>query len=259
MPLRIAVQTVSLGLPLKSALLEAKRLGAEAVEIDARAELNVQELSRTGVRQIRKWLEDLELTVAAVSYPTRRGYNVADELDRRVDATKQAMSVAHALGAPWLINQVGHVPDDSADPTFQLMVDVLRDLGIWSQRAGSVLCAETGSESGAALRRLYDALPTGTIGIALDPGNLVVNGYDIDEAIVALGTDVCHVHVHDGVRDRAAARGMEVQVGRGSVDWPALLGALEERNYRGYFSIERHSDTDAIRDLGNAIKYLRSL
>ncbi len=37
----------------------------------------------------------------------------------------------------------------------------------------------------------------------------------------------------------ARGRGLDVPLGRGSVDYPALLGSLEERGYRGYFTIQR--------------------
>lgn len=259
LPLKIAIQTACLGLPLRAALEQAKRLGATGVEIDARTELDIREMSRTGIRQIRKWLEDLELKVVALSFITRRGYNVTDELDRRVDATQQVMSIAQQLGASWVINQVGLVPDDVNDPEFTLLVEVLRDLGTAGQRHGAILCAETGSESGPALKKLYDALPSGSIGIALDPGNLVVNGHSVDDAITALGSEICHVHVHDGVRDRAAGRGMEVTLGRGSVDWPGVFGALEERNYRGWFSLERRGARAAIDEIGDGVRFLKSM
>ena len=82
--IRVGVQLASLRLPFKQGLLTAARMGAEAVEIDGRSELKADELSRTGVRQVRKMLEDLNLRVSAVTYRTRRGYQVADDLDRRV-------------------------------------------------------------------------------------------------------------------------------------------------------------------------------
>ena len=43
-----------------------RELGAEAVEIDARNELRPEEMSQTGVRQLRKMLEDLNLRVSAI-------------------------------------------------------------------------------------------------------------------------------------------------------------------------------------------------
>jgi L-ribulose-5-phosphate 3-epimerase len=57
----------------------------------------------------------------------------------------------------------------------------------------------------------------------------------------------------------ARGRGLEVPLGRGSVDYPALLGALEERGYRGYFTIQRDTASDPETEIGQAVKYLRSL
>ena len=62
-------------MPFKQALATAAEIGAEAVEINARSDLKPGELSRTGVRHLRKMLADLNLKVAAVNFPTRRGYD----------------------------------------------------------------------------------------------------------------------------------------------------------------------------------------
>ena len=71
--IKLGIELASLRLPLKKGLLTARELGAEAVEIDARHELRPEDLSRTGVRQVRKMLDDLNLRVSAVSFRTRRG------------------------------------------------------------------------------------------------------------------------------------------------------------------------------------------
>src|SRR5690349_9090131 len=102
-------------------------------------------MTQTGLRQLRKLLDDLRLKVSAVSFYTRRGYGVSDELDRRVQATKQAMELAYSLGTPYVVNQVGRVPTEAKGPEWDLLVEVLRDLGEFSSRAGALLCAETGS------------------------------------------------------------------------------------------------------------------
>lgn len=257
--LKIGVQLRSLRQPFKQALRTAAELGASAVEIDARTEVRPQEMTQTGARQLRKLLEDLRLKVSAVSFYTRRGYNASDDLDRRVAATKQALDLAYSLGTPVVINHVGRVPSEAQGPEWDLMVEVLRDLGEYGSRNGAILCAETGSESGTDLKRLIDALPEGMLGVNLNPGNLVVNGFAAIEAAEALGPYVRHVHVKDGVHDRARGRGVEVQIGRGSVDFAALIGTLEEHGYRGYYTIERDNPSDPILEVRQAISYLRNL
>ena len=215
--LRIGIQLTSLRLPFKNALQAAQRLGAHAVEIDARQDVRPAELGRTAMRQLRKLLEDHGLRVSAVSFQTRRGYDVEDDLAARVEATKRAMSFAFELGAPAVVNQIGRVPDDMESSEWKLLVDVLNELGKHGQHVGAILAAETGTESGEDLARLLAALPTGALGINLDPGNLIVNGFSPLEAVGALGRNIIHVHAKDGVRDLAKGRGLEVPLGRGPI------------------------------------------
>ena len=257
--LKIGIQLASLRMPLRQALPVAARLGATGVEINARTELPGGELSHTGVLQIRKLLEDLNLKVIAVSYPTRRGYNVAEELDRRVAGTKAAMKLAHDLGAHVVINHVGRIPEKSEGADWQMLLDVLGDLGRHGMHVGARLAADTGSASGPDLAWLLASLPEQSIGVNFNPGQLIVNDFSAQEAIEALSSSILHVHAEDGVRDIARGRGVEVELGRGSADFPSLLGALEEQGYRGYITVLRHNSADPVSDLGNAIRFLRSL
>ena len=106
-------------------------------------------------------------------------------------------------------------------------------MGRFGQTVGATLAAETGSESGAELKRLIEALPPGSLGVNFDPGNLIVSDHSPQEAVEALGPYIMHVHAKDGVRDLSQGRGVEAPLGRGSCDFPALLGALEQEDYRG--------------------------
>ena len=256
--IRIGVQLASLRLPFKQALLRAAELGAEAVEIDARGEIRPRELSQTGVRHLRKMLEDYNLRVCAVGFRTRHGYNVYENLDRRVAATKEAMELANKLGCGVVVNHVGRVPADDKGPEWQLLVETLADLGAHGQRVGSTLVSSTGSESGEDLAALIAALPQGSLGVDFDPGSLIVNGFSVRDAAMALGENVLHVHATDGVRDLAQGRGTQTPLGQGAVDFPELLGILEEHRYGGYFTVERAMSEKPLLETRQAIEYLRS-
>lgn len=258
-PLSIAIQLRSLRLPFKRALETAARLGATGVEIDAREELKPGELSQTGRRQLRKRLEDLNLRVVGVGFRTRRGYNVPEELDRRVAATKDAMRLAYDLGASVLVNQIGRVPDSAEAPDWNTLTEALTDIGAHGLHVGVTMGAETGSESGTDLARLIAALPDGALGVTLNPGNLIVNGFSPHDALTALGRHIIYVHAKDGVRDLARGRGDEVPLGRGEADFPAILGALEDCGYRGCLCIERSGGDDPVYEVGQAVKFLKSL
>ncbi|MCI0334871.1 MAG: sugar phosphate isomerase/epimerase [Planctomycetes bacterium] len=254
---RIGIQTRSLRQPLKQALRTAARLGADGVEIDARAELRPGELSGTGLREFHKLLDDLHLRVSAIAFPTRRGYDVSDDLERRVQATQAAMRFARELRADVVINRVGQVPAEARDSRFTRLVEALTALGTYGERVGARFAAQTGGDRPQDLARLIDALPEDTVGVDLHPTGLILGGQSPRDAVEVLGPHVLHVHACDAVRD--AGRSLEVELGRGSADLPELLGRLTEFDYRGWITIERRESANPIAEIENAVAYLRAL
>ena len=193
--IRTAVRLACFQLPLKKALITAASMGAEAVEIDARTELDIRDLSDTAIRHINKLLEDQGLAVSALTFQTRRGYNIYTDLDRRVEATKRAMDLAYRLGAKVLVNRIGRVPDDNTDPNFQMLRDVLTDIGHHGQRVGVLLAARTGTEDGRILAGLLEQLPPGCGAVDFDPASLIINGYSSSEAARVLAPFIDHIQI----------------------------------------------------------------
>lgn len=258
--LKIGVQLASLKMPLQRALPCVAAMGASAVEIDARGEVRPGDLSRTGVRQIRKRLEDFGLKVAAVGFRTRRGYDVADDLVPRIEATKSALRFAYDLGSAVVVNQIGQIPDRESEPArWNTLVESMLEIGRFSHKIGAWLAMETGTESGPQMAEFLRALPEGTLMVNFDPGNLIVHGFSPREAAQTLGSHIVHVHAKDGVRDLAQGRGLEVPLGRGSADFPALLGILEEHQYRGYLTIERENCQRPEEEIALAVEYLKNI
>jgi len=79
------------------------------------------------------------------------------------------------------------------------------------------------------------------------------------DAIRELGSYVSHVQANDAVRDLAQGRGLNVPLGRGSVDYEDLLSHLENHEYRGYLTISREGSEDPVNEIGLAVQYLKSL
>lgn len=257
--LRIGVGLNSLKQPFKKALHTAASLGATGVEIDARNDIKPKELSDTGTRQLRKMLDDLNLRVASVRFPTHRGYDVVQDLDRRIDATKQAMRFAYRLGARVVVNAAGYVPDSQDHPAYDQLQISLGDLARFGQHVGAVFACETGSEPPQRLVELLDSLPDQTIGIAFNPGSLIVNDCYSEGCIEQCASRTLAVTVRDAVRDLSRGRGLEVPLGRGSVDFPQVLGVLEEQHYAGWYIVDRLQSEDAVTEIRNAISFLKSL
>ena len=256
--IRIGLQLSGLRMPFKQALQTAARLGAEAVEIDARTELRPADLDSTGLRQVRKLLEDLNLRVSSLRYTTRRGYECAEELDRRIEGTKGALKLAYDLGANVVVNNAGQIDEATDSPSREILRNVLTDIGLYSQRVGAFLAIETGAEPLGTLADFLDTLPDGTVGVTLNPGNLLVQGFSLDE-LPRICPHVMLVHAKDGVPDRARGRGTQVPLGYGLAEFPNIAAVLEERTDRGYFVIERDMAPNPVEEFRNAISFLKHL
>ncbi len=259
MIVKIGIRTRSLRQPLRQALTTASRLGATGVEIDARHELRPSDLSQTGLREFHKLLEDLNLRVSAIAFPTRRGYDDPADLERRVQATQAAMRFAAELRADVVINQIGHIAEKPEDAAFQRMIEALTAVATFGERCGARLAAQTVHAAPQDLARVIAALPAYSTGIDLHPTGLIEAGHSLGEAIELLGPHVLHVHACDAVRDPATRRTTEVELGRGSADFPEILGMLSEFNYQGWATIERQNSSNPIEEIENAVAYLQSL
>ncbi len=258
-PDRLSVAATTLARDLRTALGRAHDLGLRAVEIDARGGLDPAQMTQTGLRQIRKWLGDAGIVVSAVSFRTRGGYADAERLEGRIAATKSALEMAHALGAGVVLNHIGAIPPESSGPQWQLLTDVLADIGAWGHHVGATLCAEAGRSSPADLARVIASLPEGTLTCDLVTGALVVHGHDPAAAVEQLAPHIASVHATDAIAGPFAGRGRAVILGTGHVDFAAVLATLEERGYRGWIGIEPVEERAARVEVADAIAYLRAL
>jgi sugar phosphate isomerase/epimerase len=266
---RLAVATVALAADFRTAIKRARDLGVRGVEVDARAGLDPGQVSQTGLRQIRKWLDDEGLVVSAVAFRTRGGYADAERLEGRIAATKSALELARHLGAAVVLNHIGDLPPppaDSAadpaqepDPRWRLLIDVLTDLGTWGQRVGATLCAEAGRSGPDDLVRVIASLPEGAISCDLVTGALVVHGHDPVGAVEKLSGHIGYVHATDAVAGAFAGRGRATALGMGHVDLAAVLGVLEERGYRGWIGLEPVDERGGADELAAAVATLRGL
>lgn len=272
--LKIGVDLASLRLPLRKALQVAGRLGVDAVEIDAHGEIDPRQMSRTGVRQLRKMLDDRRLPLAALSFRTRRGYDTTADLGARIDGAKAAMRLAYDLGAAVVVNHIGRIPpadkaasndDAPSSPILfssemdarQVLLDSLDELGRFGLHVGAVLAADTGSEDGPTMAALLAELPEGSIGVNFNPGALVAGGFSPQEAIEALGPAIRHVHATDGAFDLARRRGDRVPLGQGGVDFPEVLALLNDFDYRGFLTVQCSTAEDPVAGAARAVEYLR--
>ncbi len=255
--LNLAVRLDAMDMPLRQALVTVAGWGVRSVEIDARNGIHPSQLSDTGLRQLRKMLDDLNLTVACLRFPTRRGYDHLENLDQRVEATKSAMLLAYKLGAPVVVNAIGSVPSSETDARYVTLREVMNDLGRYGTRVGAFFAAETGTESGETLAGLLNTCEDGFLAVALNPGQLIINRFSVPDAVSSLRDRIQLVCAVDGVIDLAAGRGIGVPLGQGIADFPYLIGLLEESRYRGRYVVGRVDSS--LGELQQSVDYLKNL
>jgi inosose dehydratase len=131
-------------------------------------------------------------------------------------------------------------------------------------------------ETGAEVRRLLDMTDPSLLGACLDTGHWTFGtGEDPADAVRELGDRIWHVHFKDCdplvmAESRAqewdgltsTGHGVFCELGTGCVDFPGVLGALEEIGYDGWIVVEQ----DILPGMGNPREsarrnreYLRSI
>lgn len=160
-----------------------------------------------------------------------------------------AIRVAGTLGVDVLDlrapSSAGRDSTESAENA-RLFADGVRQAADAAEEAGVVLCLETNGVL-ATLQHCLEALALVNhpqVGIAFDPAAVVCSGAgdpsaDLDELLPFIG----HVHARDCVRTETGPE--FVTVGKGELDWDALLTRLGDGGFGGYVSVDHVSgDTD---------------
>jgi sugar phosphate isomerase/epimerase len=256
--MRVSIQTKCLAQPLRQALHTAGRLQAEGVQLELRDELPAAELSDTAGRQLRKLLDDLNLRVGSTAFPTRRGYANPEDLERRLEATLQAMHASSRLAARVMLITLGPLPLPG-DPERSTLLEALTTLGMQGNRLGVQLALQGATAHPADLKSLLEELPEGLAGADFSPADIILSGGQPRKFAEELGRHILHVFANDAVGGSGGLGGTQVELGRGTADLPELLGALEEYDYRNWVTIERRNSRNPVDDIANAVQFLRSL
>jgi L-ribulose-5-phosphate 3-epimerase len=253
---KIGVRLESLGLPLRRALHEAERMGVSGVQIDAVGDLAPQSLSQSGRHAVLHLLRAHNLELTALGCPLRRGLDIPEDQQQRIDHIEAVLGLSVDLGARIAIVQPGRLPEKADDPRAPLLTEALRVLGRHGDRIGAVLALETGLESGAVLGAFLGRFDTGGLGVNLDPANLLMGGFDPYESTRALRGQVVHSNAKDARVSGASRTAKEVPLGHGDIDWTRYLAALEEIQYRGWLTVAREGGDNRVADVAAGIGFL---
>lgn len=277
---KIGVMTDSLKLPLAEALKRSAQMGAQGIQVyTVSGEMAPEKMDAAARKAFRKSCADLKLEVAALCGDLGgHGFQIEQENVTKVERSQRIVDLAVDVGAKVVTTHIGVIPEDSKSATYQTMKKACQALGQYAEKKGVAFAIETGPEPATRLKRFLDECGTRGIGVNFDPANLVmVLGEDIPAAVRTLKGHIVHTHAKDGVRHKPcdpeqvyhsfAIGGIEglqigdyfaeVPLGKGQVPWDAYLKTLSDIGYKGFLTIEREVGADPIKDITEAIGFLK--
>jgi sugar phosphate isomerase/epimerase len=183
--------------------------------------------------------------------------------ERRLFDLLAGAKFAKELGIRDVVTHIGFFPDNPFDSRHIQIAQCLRLIGNELNKSGQRFLFETGEELPVTLVQLIEEIGTGNMGVNFDPANLMMNGRaNPVDAMDLLGPYLMGLHGKDGRYPQGREpKGKEFPLGKGQVDYPALLKKVKALNYQGDITIEREipSGPERDKDLVNGKKYLESL
>ena len=293
MTIRLAVATEDFGQPLRQAVRQAALLRVQGLRLNARTEIGAADLTETGLRQLRHFVEEHQLKVAGLYCPSRHSVADPQDLDRRLLMIRSAIERVRRLGCTDVLIRAGRIPDPAATAPqaapgqpdnsqvdslrnpfsfappqqlnqpgeadqFNLLSQVLADLAAFANHHGASLQLIVSDYDPSRISALLSRISTGPVQMVFDPAVCVMAGRHPAQVFRSLYQSVGYVRLRDAQRDVDGA-GVEVPCGDGAVDWQELLAVLTEAMQPSWMCVERTGGDQRAADTVNAVRRLQSL
>ena len=180
----------------------------------------------------------------------------------RMQNLMRGCDFAVKIGVTDVITHMGFIPENPSTTEYGEVVAAIRCLAEYFKSQGCWLLFETGQETPVTILRTIEAVGTENLGINLDTANLILYGKaNPVDALEVFGKYVRNTHMKDGCYPTNGSElGVEVPIGQGKVNFPALIAKFKEIGYDGPLTIEREISGDQqIKDIIESKTYLESL
>ncbi|HOZ47456.1 MAG TPA: sugar phosphate isomerase/epimerase family protein [Candidatus Hydrogenedentes bacterium] len=257
--MKVGIISASLPMELRAALKKAKELGAHGVQLwVAHNELDPRNLSASGREDVVTYMASLGLERSALCGDIG-GFADPATVDERIAHTKEMFDLCVDLRTPILTTHIGVVPEDQASSAYGALVDAVREVAEYAAARDCCFATETGPESGAALAAFLRSVNSGGARVNYDPANLCMAGFDPIGDVYALREFIVHTHAKDGLAPSRPDGRRETPLGQGDVDFARYTAALGDIRYSGYLTIERECGDDPVKDIAEAVAFLKGL
>jgi len=191
---------------------------------------------------------------------------------RMVDDVARCMEAAATMGAGSIrVSPPGYDGSENYNDLYEEAVDGfgrIEDLAREHKVRANIEIHPRGICCSAGLAyRLVSNFDPDCFGVILDPGNMMMEGYeDWQLGLELLGPYLSHVHVKNSAWiQQPSSDGHKqwlpsvVPLTEGCVSWQRVLAALDAVGYTGWLSLEDLSPGDTRKKLTDGISYLKSL
>jgi L-ribulose-5-phosphate 3-epimerase len=243
-------------LPLRQAIQFAADLGCRAIQFDASGEMAPDRLGSTARRDLKNLLKSNRLELAALNAPLRRGLDVSDDQQPRLDYLRKVMDFSRDLGGTKTVVPCPIIPTDD-EARLQTLRESMTELCGYGDRVGQLMTLEAGVDSAQTLVTFFESLPVSSATIAYDPVNFLVNGHDPIATLTLLQSRMAYIMARDGRAVRTSGSVSELPLGAGDIDWIVIFAMLEAYEYRGAVTVRKLNGQNRKQDLQAGIQFLR--
>ncbi len=206
-------------------LAGAQRFNAVELSADA-AELAPRNLAESGRRHLARLVAQTGMTFAALGSEAAGG-GLADpaRVDALVAATRDALRLAADMRVPVFTHDVGEL-HGLTEGERDGVTDALRTLAAEAERVGTIYAVRSRLCTPDALAGLVETVDCPLVKLSVDPGALLMAGFDPLAALERFGEQVVLAYVRDAQRGDAEHPGRETALAAGRLDLPAYLAHL---------------------------------
>lgn len=215
-------------------------------------------------KDVRRISEEQNLDIIGLG--TYLSYKLIDDVKRCMEAAAIMGAASIRVSPPTYDGSVNyHDLYEEAVEGYSRVVDAAKQFGV---RANVELRYSKICSSASLAYRLVSQFDPEYIGVIIDPGNMVTEGYENWQlGLELLGPYLSYIHVknaiwteNDVLDDRTKLWKTEMAPLReGIVNWRDVLFALSSVGYNGWLSFEDFSTGDTKEKLENDILYMKSL
>lgn len=276
-PFSIGVMLDSFRTDVNTALDKAAALGAKGIQVYAtRGDMSPECMSAEKRKEFLKAVKDHGMVISALCGDLGKGFVDPQLNPQLIQQSKRILDLAKDLETDVVTTHIGVVPEDKSNPRYSIMQDACIKLAEYADSMKAHFAIETGPEKAITLKGFLDGLNSTGVAVNMDPANFVmVTGDDPVKAVYTLRNYIVHTHAKDGRRlrlvDPEVLYGMveaemlqdpsfeELPLGKGDVDFPNYLKALNEIGFKGFLTIEREVGDEPEKDIGDAVSFLNNM